>query len=145
MDNMGYRQQAIISIANAVVKETKPEEAILINGLVADRTAREKDDMLGFGGGFDLLLLSPILIDFLKDVGKSALKGLADHAGDKLAKDLTEKETPKLDAAKLNSLRDGFTQRLEDAGFSINDATVAGDVLTSVLVGHPDWFRSLVS
>lgn len=53
------QQQAIVTIGKAVLSQTKPEEIILLDDLVSERTAKRGDEILGFGHGLEVLSLWP--------------------------------------------------------------------------------------
>lgn len=140
------QQQAIVTIGKVVLSQTKPEEIILLDDLVSERTAKRGEEILGFGHGLEVFsLLSPVLIGFLKDAAEHLIEVLGEDAGEALAKKLTEKGSQKIDSANLRALHDAFALRLERAGFSADDVAVTSDCLTTVLLEHTDWLRSLVS
>jgi hypothetical protein len=110
--------------------------------------------MLEWGVPRDILLLTPVLIEFLrskefidfwKEAGKGALNALAEQVGGKVVKRLTDEHERKLDSTKLQLMRDDFSARLEASGFDKQEVTVAAAQLVAVLASHPDWAQALVT
>jgi hypothetical protein len=145
MARLTAQQQSISDIARAVLVSTKPDELILLDSLVRDNATSRRDEMLGFGAGPELLLLSPVLISFLKEIAtasacgeivKGALKTIADDVGEKLGKVLIERPAARLDTSKLQVLSDEFQRRLQSRDFSATATASRRRARAEVISAH---------
>jgi hypothetical protein len=139
------QEQSLTAVVRSVLTSTRPEEVILVDGLVSDQSQGKKDEILGFGLGPEITLLAPVLIDFLKEACKGSLKTVAESFGVYLAKKVVSPSHPKIDQTKLVTIRTDLSKRLSESGFEPEEVNRIGDSLISVLVANPDLLRGLIS
>lgn len=139
------QEQSLTAVAKSVLTSTRPEEVILIEGLVSNQSQGMKDEILGFGLGPEITLLAPLLIDFLREAGKSSLKTAAESLGEYVAKKVVSPSHPKIEPRKLVTIRQDLSKRLLECGFEPEEVSRIGDSLISVLVENPDLMVGLVS
>jgi hypothetical protein len=128
---------ALVDIVADVVRTVRPEETILVSGILSKSRKSGQDDMLGWGvGPSEVVLLTPFLIqffqsapflDFCKKAGKGALDAIAEHLGKKAAEKITESKSLRVDTTELESLASDFVAKLELNGFNKEEAVRAGD------------------
>jgi hypothetical protein len=135
---------ALANIVKAVIVSTRPEEMILVDTFFQNPNKAEREEMLGFGMGIDVALLTPLLISFLREAGKGALNELASDVGKKIAKQFTSEKESTLNTSALQKIQEAFSLHLENAGFSPTDTLQVSDSLVTVLVSHPEWLQGLV-
>jgi hypothetical protein len=149
------QDKALTNILESVLRTVRPEEIILVEGLISKSAQRGRDSMLGWSvAPSDVLLLSPFLlqfihsssfIDFCKDVSKGALNTIAEHLGKKAVEKITDSHALKIDTKQLESLVDDFATKLELNGFDKQEVVLVSDSLKSVIVSHPEWVKRLVT
>jgi hypothetical protein len=147
--------QALIDIVESTLKGVRPEETLLVAGILSKTTEKGQDDMLGWGVvPSDMLLLTPLLIqfvqsepflDFCRKAGEGALDTIAEHLGKKAAEKITESKSLRVDTAQLDSLASDLVAKLESNGFGKDEAMRAGDSLKAAIVTHPEWVKALVT
>ena len=150
---MSKQNAALAQIVESVIRNTRPDEIIFVEAVASSSFSPEKDQMLGWGGGTEILLLTPLLTEFLrskpflefcKDIGKGAISTVAERLGKTVAEKVTNPHTPTLDVNSLNLLVGEFATKLEGSGFEKQEAAHASDALKAVIVDHPEWAKRLI-
>jgi hypothetical protein len=142
------QKSAIQRVISAVLVDTRPNEAFLVNSLYSKAvTVAKRTEALGFGTGVEVVLWMYPLLEVFKELAGTAAKEFAKKWGDHLAAWLFDKGTPvaSLKAEALLTLRNMVVERLLSTGATAREANSAGDALVRLLLQEPALLRETVS
>jgi hypothetical protein len=139
------QEQAVVTVLDAVLTATRPEERILIDAYMHPESKPAKDSILSFGIESELALLLPSVLIFLKDIAEGAAKKVGENIGEKLSCLFAQgKKSVAFNPDALKFIGDALASRLLREGFEAGEAQRAGDSLIAVLVANPKLARDMV-